>query len=120
MTQQKLLPIIILFLSTLTIYSQTNTNSVSYSWTILPSDTVWTEITSCKGCKTWTPSKSDIIEAERILNTCFIKEKEEGHFKTERFLENYTRQYLGSIDKLGHKIIWINSFCSKLDPKDNK
>jgi hypothetical protein len=122
MSKPKILSLIILLLSAFTIYSQNNSNndSINYSWTILPSNTPWTEVMLGKDYKTFTPSKEDIIEAEKILNTCFSKEKEDGNFKSNKFLKNYTRQYLGATDKNGHKIIWINCFCGKPDPKDTQ
>jgi hypothetical protein len=116
MTRQTLLLFLILLFYTSTIYSQSNTTS--YSRTIIPNDTVWTIIRTGKDPKTWTPTKADIIEAERLLSARFLKEKAEGHFETERLFKNYTRQYHGSIDENGKRIIWVNCFCGKRNAKD--
>lgn len=62
--------------------------------------------------KSWTPSDSDIEQAEKLFKKGFV---DQARGTVNRVLyrtrDDYYRQYVGAIDSAGDKIIWINCFC---------
>lgn len=86
---------------------------------ILPGDSTWAHALWGAHAKTWTPAATDITQAEALLSDCFSKAQKAGQFDAKRKLPEYTRQYIGGVDGNGHQVIWINCFCSTLDPKDS-
>lgn len=60
----------------------------------------------------YVPTKEDIQTAEKIMKEAV---------KTNKRIKDigyYTRQYQGTLNKKGEKIIWINCFCSADPNKD--
>ncbi len=65
----------------------------------------------------WTPSESDILEAESKL-VVFLQQAKLRSFEKDKILKDiksYKRQYVGVLTK-GAKEIFINFFCIVDDP----
>ena len=67
-----------------------------------------------KNYKSWTPSGTDIENAEKLITECFNDQKTGTLNRLlNRKPEDYYRQFVGAINEKGEKIIWVNCFCEK-------
>lgn len=84
----------------------------NYSGYIFPAD--HTILMSIEGHERYTPSKIDIMLAERLLlkqlkkASSGMKNQSDGCPVIHKKLADYKRQYVGFISPHGEKILWIN------------
>ncbi|WP_203255702.1 hypothetical protein [Hyunsoonleella ulvae] len=75
------------------------------------------------GGKAYTPTKKDILRAERQLNKHLktlnkALKNQDGPIIIHENLDKYKRQYFGYINEEGHRILHINSFWHTLASKE--
>jgi len=65
--------------------------------------------------KRWNPSTKEVLKADSIAMKCVLhNEKATNLLKEKLGSPYYIRQYIGIIDSIGNKLLFINYICEKL------
>ncbi|TAL62164.1 MAG: hypothetical protein EPN85_03310 [Bacteroidetes bacterium] len=64
----------------------------------------------------WNPSAREVLKADSIAMKCILRsDKVTDHLKEKLGSSYYLRQYVGVIDTVGNKLLFINYICEKLN-----